>query len=98
MKQLALTAALISFNALAAPQFNSYWSGSYHFIDATNNEDRAYNCSFTHTFAYDDFGERKTRTITGNFGIAAKSSRNVAKLTGSWVNPATTDGPKIQCN
>ena len=48
-------------NAQATPAFNSYWNGSYFFIDATNDEDKSYNCSVSYSWSYSDFGDRKTK-------------------------------------
>lgn len=89
---------MVTTPALAAPQTKSYWSGSYFFIDAANSEERPYSCTFSYTFAYDDYGTRKTKDISGSFTVSAKSSINAHKLTGAWVNPAITSGPNIQCN
>jgi len=99
IKLLIAPAILVcAMPAFGAPSIKSYWSGSYYFIDAANSEDRSYSCTFSYTFAYDDFGSRKTKDVSGSFTVSAKSSINAHKLTGAWVNPAITNGPNIQCN
>lgn len=102
---LVLLFSALSSVAQASPQFNSYWSGSYFFIDATNNENRSYSCSVTYTFESDELDDdhpsqtkRVSRTNQGNFFVQAKWSGNVLKNQGSWVNPTTTNGPNINCN
>lgn len=93
--------------ALANPSFNSYWSGSYFFIDATNSEEKEFSCSVTYQFEHDDFGTRKSRTHNANFVVRAASKSgdkivpwkgNVVKDAGSWVRPTKIGEPAIQCN
>lgn len=84
--------------AFAYPQINPYWSGAYFYIDASNNEDRAYSCTFNYTIEYSDFGDRKTQNFSGTFGVAPKSSGNVHKNVNNWVNPSIVGGkPEISC-
>jgi hypothetical protein len=79
IKTALLFVALFVYSvpALAAPQFKSYFSGAYFFIDATNSDGREYSCSFSYTFTYMDFGVQKQRTHTGTFGVKANWSGNV---------------------
>ncbi|MFD2365337.1 hypothetical protein [Pseudoduganella sp. GCM10020061] len=93
--------------AFADPSFNSYWSGSHFFIDATNSEQREFSCSVTYSFEYMDFGTKKLRSESGHFVVKAARKNgetiepwrgNVLRLTGSWVQPVTVGGPNIQCS
>lgn len=107
----ACTLLVTSAPAFAYPSFNSYWSGSYFFIDATNHDTREFICSVKYSFEYDDFGTRKFRTESGNFSVLAGTmvnqngqqsikpwSGNVLKHMGSWVRPEMSGEPIIQCN
>lgn len=95
---LFVFSALLLVTAHAAPSTNSYWSGSYFFINATNDEDKTYNCSVSYSWSYDDFGTRKTQSFNGTFTVQAKWKGNVLRNEGAWVNPKTESGPNVQCN
>ena len=104
---VAVILGLIAPCAIAAPSFNSYWSESNFFIDATNNETRSYGCSVTYQFEYSDSGTRRAQANSGAFTVQAATrqgdsvkpwSGNVLKLTGSWDSPSKVGEPNIQCN
>jgi hypothetical protein len=73
IKLLIAPAILVcAMPAFGAPSIKSYWSGSYYFIDAANSEDRSYSCTFSYTFAYDDFGVAEDKRRLGQFHCIGK--------------------------
>lgn len=85
--------------AQAAPALRSYWSDSHFFIDATNDEDRAYNCQYTFSWSDEDHGKRNPiHTESGSFFVKANWKGNVMKKEGVYVNPKTEAKPNFQCN
>lgn len=89
---IALVATIGATPVIAAPQVRGFFSGSYFFARATNSENRAYNCNFSYSFQYSDFGVTKTRQINGTFGVVANANDlEVIRTTGSWVNPQLTN-------
>ena len=90
--------ALFPELAFAAPQFRSGFQGSNFYIFATNSEQKGYNCNYSYTFSYSDFGEVKQRTINGVLFVASGvADQQVLQTTGSWVNPQLQGGVGIQC-
>src|SRR4051794_12779760 len=67
---LAISTPLLFSNSVsAAPQFRWGFQGAYFHIFATNPENKQYNCNYSYTFTYSDFGEKKSRTESGTFSV-----------------------------
>ena len=85
--------------ALAAPQTRGEFNNSVLLIHATNQEDRAYTCSFSYSYDYDEFGETKHRDQSGEFYVAPHTNNaTVHQHPCACVNPHNLVGPQIQCN
>ena len=66
------------------------------FIEATNSENRAYNCSISFTWSHDDFGTRRRETVNASAGIGANTSAVIYRLSGSYVRFQLESQPVIQ--
>jgi hypothetical protein len=87
-----------SRSAVADPQFRWGFQGSYFYIFASNAETKQYSCNYSYSFTYTDYGETKSRSLSGSFAVyAGAKDLQVLVTTGSYVSPQLQGGPNIQC-
>jgi hypothetical protein len=85
-------------DAIAQPNVRAGFQGGWLFAYATNPENRAYVCNFSYTYSYDDFGERKNKSMSGQFGVPAHANNvNVLKLTGGAIVNPSLDAWNTSC-
>jgi hypothetical protein len=106
-KELVMKAALFACGlgaltlptaASAEPAWRADPYGSGIIIYASNSEDVAYNCSFSYSYSYTDFGTPRTGSNSGTFYVRARVGEFIAhQREGGFVNFTLTNGPNVRC-
>ncbi len=87
----------VSLGVLAVPATRVQVNPSSIFIYAKNTEDRAYVCSIAYTWSHDDFGTRRSQTVSTTANVPKGFDGVIHSLTGSYVRVQMESGPNISC-
>lgn len=89
---------LAATSAQAAPATRVEVLPSAIFIYATNPDERSYNCSVSFVWSHDDFGTRKSQSVSTVVGVNPKVSNAIIfQLSGSYVRVQIEGSANISC-
>lgn len=92
---------LIGFvgTAYAGPNISWRIQGSSFLVEASNNENQAYQCSMNYTLSYVEYGVRGSRPFSSNFELRPHFNGIALQHNTSWAaSTLTVDDASYNCN